>query len=517
MDPVRVPFGDYKPDLAKLANDGLTVAKNTVPISGGYTGINALVNVSEFSAIAERPRGAIAGIDARGNPYNFVGTETKLYALRTETIDATRLVGGDYGCNGDNFWEFAVFDNFVIAVNAGDAPQYFTINTADNFLKLGNPDLTNTVAPSGTSHIGIIDRFVVMGNTMNNPAEIHWSALNDPFNWPAPGSDVAVALQSDRQALSGDGGAVQRVVSGAEVGVIFQERAIWRADYRGGDVIFELNRVEPNRGLLIPAIAVPFGRNVFYLAEDGFYLFNYTESTPIGRDIIDATFLADVDTALFDRVSAVPDPDSQRIWILYPGAGHVAAGTPNKYLCYDWGLNRWSHGEITAEWLTQTVEAGVHLDSLGTPTDPNDELDNPTLYPDGGVDSAGLGSFDERQVATGGLRLGAYSVTPFRLQDFTGAGLAATLQTGRRELIAGSRSLATRARIIIDGVNPTLEVAGLRRVNATTRFGPSSRIDEDGDAPCRKDGRYHVFKVVAGTGFSDALYMDVLVQRSGNR
>jgi len=516
LQPVRVPFGDYKPDLAKLVNDGLAVANNTVPITGGYTGINALSNVTAFTAIAERPRGAIAGIDAKGNPFNFVGTETKLYSLRTETIDATRLVGGDYGCSNENFWEFAAFDNFVMAVNAGDAPQYFIINSSDNFLKLGNPDLTKTVAPYGSSHIGIIDRFVVMGNTSNDPGEIHWSALNDPFNWPDPGSAVAGAVQSDRQALSGDGGAVQRVVSGAEVGVIFQERAVWRADYRGGDVIFELNRVEPNRGLLIPAIAIPFGRNVFYLSEDGFYLFNYTESIPIGRDIIDATFMADVDTSLFDRVSAVSDPDSQRIWILYPGAGHAASGTPNKYLCYDWGLNRWSHGEITAEWLTQTVQAGVHLDTAGSIGDPNSISDDPA-FPDGGVDSGGLGSFDERQVPSGSLRLGAYSATPFRLQDFTGTGLAATLQTGRRELIPGSRSLASRVRIMIDGVNPTLEVAGLRRVNATTRFGPSTRIDEDGDAPCRKDGRYHVFKVKVGSGFSDALYMDVLCQRSGFR
>lgn len=512
---VRVPFGDYKPDLAKIANDGLSVAKNSVPVTGGYTGVNALSALPGFTALAERPRGGIAGIDPRGNPYNFTGTETKLYSLRNETVDATRLVGGAYGCSGESFWEFAVFGDYVIAVNPGDTPQYFKINTHDNFLPLGNPDLTGTVAPR-SAHIGVIDRFVMLGNTENDPSEIHWSALNDPFNWPESRTEVAVAVQSDRQQLSGDGGAVQRVIGGAEVGAIFQERSIWRADYRGGDVVFELNRVEPLRGLLIPSIAVPFGRNIFFLAEDGFYLFNYTESVPIGRDIIDRTFLADVDTALFGRVSATADPDNQRIWILYPGSGHDASGTPNKFLVYDWGLNRWSHGEITAEWLTQVVDAGVHLDTAGSIGDPNESTDDPS-FPDGGVDSGGLGSFDARQSPPGSVRLGAYSTSPYMLNEFAGAGLAASFETGRRELIPGSRATANNVRVVVDSVNPTVCVAGLRRMNEETIFSMPSRIDEDGDAPVRKDGRYHVFKIDAGSGFSNAMFMDVFCQRSGGR
>jgi hypothetical protein len=77
--------------------------------------------------------------------------------------------------------------------------------------------------------------------------------------------------------------------------------------------------------------------------------------------------------------------------------------------------------------------------------------------------------------------------------------------------------MANSVRVAIDGVNPTIEVAGLRRTNDTTVFSKATRIDEDGDAPVRKDGRYHVFRVNAPSGFSDALYMDVFCQRSGTR
>ena len=509
----RVLFGDYKPDLALLLNDGSAVAKNTVPIHGGYEGVGALADISGFSVLAERPRGAIAGIDPAGNPYNFSGTDTKLYKLEDATADVTRSSGA-YNCSEQCFWEFAIFGSagsyHVIACNPNDDSQYFTIGQSSLFKRLGNPDLTATVAPRAR-HIGIIGTFVVLGNTFDSlngqdETALHWSAVNDPFNWPDPGTEVATAVQSGRQPLAGDGGAIQRVVSGSEVGAVFQERSIWRMDYQGGDVVFGLSRVEPNRGLLIPAIAIPFGRKVFYLGEDGFYLFDYTESVPIGREIIDKTFLADVDTAFFDRVSAVPDPDNQRIWVLYPGSGN-SSGTPNKYLCYDWTLNRFSHGEIDAEWLTISVNAGLTIDS---PDNPPDDPDTD------GVDGAGLPSFDQRIANPGALKLGAYSTT-FQLQDFSGAVLAATLETGRRELTPGSRSLVTRARVLVDSVDPTVQVSGLRRTNDENKFTGATKVDEDGDAPLRKDGRYHVFRVNLPSGFTSALGMDVYYQRSGRR
>jgi hypothetical protein len=508
----RIMFGEYKPDLSLLVNDGLSVAKNTLPIHGGYDGVFALADISGFGVLAERPRGAIAGIDPAGNPYNFAGTETILYKLEDATADVTRS-GGAYNCSEQCFWEFAIFGSagryHVIACNPNDDSQYFTIGQSSLFKRLGNPDLTNTVAPRA-KHIGIIGTFVVLGNTFDSlngqdETALHWSAVNDPFNWPDPGTEVATAVQSGRQPLAGDGGAIQRVVSGSEVGAVFQERSIWRMDYVGGDVVFSLNRVEPNRGLLIPSIAVPFGRQVFYLSEDGFYLFNYTESVAIGRDVIDATFLSDIDTSFFDRVSTVHDPDTQRIWILYPGSGNTD-GTPNKYLVYDWGEQRFSHGEFDAEWLTLAVNAGLTIDSPHTTADPDTD----------GVDGAGLPSFDQRIANPGSLKLGAYSTT-FQLQDFSGAGLAATLETGRRELVPGSRALATRARVLVDAVDPTVQVAGLRRTNDANRFTSATKIDEDGDAPLRKDGRYHVFRVNLPSGFASALGMDVYYQKSGRR
>ena len=522
---VRVPYGDYKPDLSGLVSDGLEVASNTVPIQGGYDGINALSDLSAFTVLSERPRGAIAGIDSKGNPYNFVGTASKLYALLHETTDATRSAGG-YNCKGDSYWEFGAFGRHIIATQRGDVPQYYSIGAFQPFNDLGNPDLTDTVAPRA-AHLGIVGSFVMLGDTVDaingaDPSAIHWSALNDPFNWPTPGSAVAQAVLSGRQSLIGDGGAVQRIVSGAEVATIFQERSIWRAEFVGGSAVFQLDRVEPSRGLLIPAICVPFGRQIFYLAEDGFYIHDSTQSQSIGREVIDQTFLADVDTEHFGRVSATADPNSQRIWVLYPGSGN-SAGVPNKYLCYDWGLGRFSHGNLDAEWITQVVDAGVTIDHPvpGIVGDPDDTDDDPD-YPEGGVDGESVAtgdplvSFDARIAAPGALKLGAYATT-FQLQDFSGSGRAATLTTGRRELIPGFRSMASRVRTTVNAVNPTIQVAGTPRANSAASYSRASRISEDGEGHCRVDGRFHSIRTNLPGGFESALYMDVYCQQSGRR
>ncbi len=500
----RVGFGEYLPDLPSIANPGLTMAKNTVTDSAGYSGISGLSNLSAFSALSSRARGATAVVDRAGNPYNFVGTDTKLYRLFDSTFDASRTTGGVYNAVEDTRWEFATFGDIVIAVNPNDDSQYYTLGTSTEFAQLGN---TTSTAPRA-AHIGVVGSFLFLGNTfdsVNGLAEnaIHWSAIADPFNFPTLGSDAAVAVQSDRQVLEGAGGAVQAVVAGSEVGAIFQERSIWRADYRGGDVVFQLNKVDPLRGLLIPGLAVPFGRQIFYLAEEGFHLFDYSSSQPIGRDRVDRTFLADVDTAYLDRVSAVADPDSQRIWVSYPGSGNTD-GTPNKLLIYDWGLNRWSHGELTVEFLAEVAPAGVTLDSAGTVADPD------------AVDTAGLSSFDARIAGYGARKLGAYD-TSHRLSDFSGIALDATLETGRREMTPGYRSLVSSARPIVESVDPTVQVSGTSKSVAGASFGPVRTVDPNGNCSLRSDGRFHAFRVNLDGGFTNAVGMDIQFQRSAAR
>ncbi len=520
QEPQPVQFGEYLPDLSPYINPGLLKAENCVPIQGGYTSVNALANLATFTALSTRPKGAISGIDNAGNPYNFAGTQTKLYELTDATNDVTRTTGA-YNATDDANWEFVVFEDYCFAVNPNDRSQQFQIGKSTNFTELGNPTASNPTRAPKARHIGVLGTFVILGNTYDStnglgPNVLHWSAVNDPFNWPTPGSDVARAVQSDRQPLAGDGGQVQRVLAGAEVGLAFQERQVYRMDYQGGDVVFALNRLEQKRGLLVPQFCIPFGRQVFFLSEDGFYLHDYTESVSIGHERVDKTFLADFDFDHTHRASAAQNPDRKEIWMLYAGAGNTA-GVPNKWLVYNWALNRFSHGTLDAEWITEVVNAGVSIDSPGIVGDPDNTTDDPD-FPLGGVDGAGLPSFDARIAAPGSMKLGAYD-TSFKLSDFSGAGLTGTLETGRRALRPIGRSLTEKVEILVEGVSPTIQGASVSRAKdtSTLRYGHVGKIQEDGLAPVRVDGRFHSFRVSLPTGWSNALGLNVWSASSGQR
>ena len=77
----RVGFGNYAPDLPAIANPGLTIARDALPIAGGWQGRNAIKVLTGFTSLPARPRGAIAGIDSAGNPFNVAGTELTLQML----------------------------------------------------------------------------------------------------------------------------------------------------------------------------------------------------------------------------------------------------------------------------------------------------------------------------------------------------------------------------------------------------------------------------------------------------
>jgi hypothetical protein len=492
----------------------LAVAKNVVPITGGYGPQPSLAATSGYTALGLRPRGAISMIDPGGNAQNYVGTETKLYRLAGDyagTEDVTRSSGA-YNCSDRHRWEFARLGRTMIAVNPNDDPQYIDTQTGLLFNRLEG---AATDAPAGSVgvaprayHAGIVGDHLVLGNVIDGffghvPDSIWWPQIANPFHWPDIGSDAAVAAQSDRQPLEGNGGWVQRILGGAEVGIIFQERAIWRMDYRGGDVIFELTRVEPNRGLLAPGLAAAVGRYVLFCSEDGWYGFDYTSSVPVGKEVVDRHFLNDLDHDYLDRCSMEPDPEAHRIYCLYPGSGHTD-GVPNKYVCFDWSLNRWTHGEIDAEILVhQSYPPGNTLD---TGSDPDD------------VDAVGEPSFDTRQAVSGGGKLGAYD-TSFFLGQFNGAALAATLETGSLEIDLGYSTLVTLGRPVIEGGSITVEAAALRKAQSPVAWGPPYALDLDGDVAMRANGRYHRLRInIAAGGFTDAVGVDLLTYvRSGHR
>ena len=403
IQPKRIGLGDYTPDLSGFAaQNTLLKAENTLPAADGYRSMPSFEAMDE-TVLGGRPLGAIGGVDPGAVGFNFAGTSDALYRIAGNGTEAVTRDAGAYSVTGAERWEFVQRNDVVIAATYGEPMQYVRLGTPGKFQDMDVVE--DGFTPPRGRHIAAVRTHIVLGNCFDGiygavPNSIWWSSINSGIHWFKPGGDLAAADQSDRQELAGNGGWVQAVVGGGEVGAVFQEKAIWRMDYRGGSIIYSLTKVEPDRGCLIPGLAIAFGRNVFYLAEDGFYLFDYRTSQPIGKDRVNATFFSDWDSDYPDRVYGIADPDSTQIWVVYPGAGNTD-GRPNKALVYDWALNKWSHGSFEVEIICQSItpsQFSVDFDAGGAgdediDPDPEDNLSYDTDKPEaaaltlGGYDS----------------------------------------------------------------------------------------------------------------------------------
>lgn len=501
---MRLLFGQLQPDFPPLANQsGLIQAVNMVPKVGGYDPLRGLAAISGATVLTARPRGSISGLDFSGAGFMYAGEETKLWVQRDAGMVDVSASGG-YALGPADRWSFTKFQNRIYAATITQDIQQHAIGTNDAFVSLPR------FAPRAR-HIATVGNFLMAGNIYDaedgpQPESIRWSAIRDALTWPRFGSDDAVQVQADRQPLEGGGGWVQDVVGGADVGVVFQERAIHRLDYVGGSAIFNITRVEVGNGMLIPHSGVSFKRAVFYIAEDGFRVFDLTTSHPIGKDRMSQEFLGDFDSQYPDRIETGKDPDRTVIWTIYPGAGNTG-GRPNKAILWDYELNQFTTLELELEGLiVNATSTAASIDAVEVlPGDPDD------------VDLAGgENSFDDRPQAFGSSRMGAFDST-FLASDFSGDLLEGLIETGDLEGAPGRFFFMESARPLVDGRKVEISIAEMETRLDDVVFGPYTPMDSDGKIPLRSDARYHRLRIKMPAGWQDAVGLDIGGVESGMR
>lgn len=490
-----IPFGEWLPDLPALDNPGATIARNVIPDVKSYRSFPSLAQYS--TALDSRAQGAIIARDAAGNYYNYAGSSVRLYTLSTLTWNNVTRLAGDYTTDTSDYWEFTQFGSIVIGVNGSnaDVPQAITVGAA-NFADLAG-------APPRAKHIASVRDFVVMGNisaTAAEPQMIRWCAINNATSWTPDAATMA-----DFQNLPGDGGHVQKVVGG-EYGVIFQERAIYRMDWAGSPTIFQFNKIHTNIGTLAPQSVVSYRNFVFFLSEDGFYMFDGSNVKPIGQNKIDRTFFAELDLGYVYRIHAAIDPVRKLVCWAYPANGNVG-GNPNRILFYHWGANRWSRVEdVNIQLLFRNATTGVTLEGLDA-ANPNIDL---MLIP-----------LDSSQWAGGTYQLGAFE-SNHRLSIFNGSAMSAVVETGEYQLYRETDALAyvTEVRPITEGytITATVTVATRIKNNESPTYATAIAPNSAGFASIRSTGRYHRFRLsTSGGDFDHIQGVDVTGTEDGSR
>ncbi|HEY1544977.1 MAG TPA: hypothetical protein VGG01_21475, partial [Xanthobacteraceae bacterium] len=333
-----VPFGEYRPDISDYAAAYTDQVANALPRGDGY---GPMQDFAAYSAgLPGACRGFFKAIKTDGSTAIFAATATKLYQLNNtnQTWSDVSLGAGSYSAvSASDQWQFVQYINFVIAVQANVAPQFFDLTSSTAFGNLAG-------APPQARYIAVVGDFVVLSGLLNNPYRVQWSGLGDPTNW------TNTTNSSNFQDLP-DGGIV-RGVAGGEFGNIFQDTAIRRMIYApGSPVIFQIERISDDRGLYAPYSLIRSGDRIFFLGAQGFQQMDpggYPAA--IGKERVDRTFFADLDKGNLQLVLGASDPKNNRVfWAYKSNAG--AAARFDKLLVYDYVLARFTPIVLSGEFL----------------------------------------------------------------------------------------------------------------------------------------------------------------------
>lgn len=486
----KIPLGEWLPDRPVYQNPGLLEAKNCIPIDDNYRDFASIQTTGDALAASAVPVGAFAAIDNNGDPDTYVGTLTTLVEkVGTTWADRTPA---PYTTASNGRWHFSQFDTYVIATNYDDVPQRKVVGSASNF-----QDLATTGTAPNARVVGIIGRFAFLGDIDDGtqyPYAVQWSAIDDVTNWPTPASISARTVQSGREYLDASYGAVTAIAGGKFYGLVFQKRAITRFTYIGGDVVFQVDTFERERGCWSADSMVQIGNVCRFLAADGWYATDGQTVIPIGDGKIDRTFFLAFNQENIRLLTHTIEWQSKCIFWSYPTAS-AAANTCDRVLIYNFARDRWSWAENTTQILIRSFTQSTSLEELDA------------IY--GDLDSIPV-SLDS-VLFQGGIPT-AVGFAGGKLGNFSGSKLTARFETGELDGNAFGRVFIRGLRPLVTG-SPTSIQCSLSVRDTQDGAGPSfstavSRTTRTGVCDFRTQGRFISTRMDVAGGFDRAIAIE---------
>lgn len=473
----KLNFGEWLPDQPGVSGS-LTEAKNVYPIASGYAPIPSSVDYS--GAAAEDLNNIVAGKNA-GSSYLFAGSSTKLYLFDTgdQGLDDVSKSGG-YTTPSGGRWNFAQFGSVMLAANDDEKIQAWTLGTSTQWADV------SASAPIA-KYITVVRDFVVSANIGGGvyPNRVQWSDINDETDWVS-----GVTSQADFQDLP-DGGEI-RGITGGEFGLVLTERNIHRMTYVGSPFFFQFDAISRGLGCLEGNSVTQYNGLTYFLSDDGFYVCNGQNVTPIGAEKVDRFFFDDCDINKLSSLSAAVDPVRALVIWCYKNV----SGTTS-LIVYNWQIQRWSYGMTVADRVASALTSGVTLENL-------DDF--------GTVDSI-LTSWDDRVWEGGDLLLAGTRGT--KVVTFTGPNSDSSITTG--DIGGDQATFVSMVRPIVDNGSSNVSVASRNTLDASISYGNAVATNSDGRSPQRSRGRYHRIKFAPTGTWSSAVGFEIELAQAGTR
>ena len=479
MATTKLTFGEWMPDQPSVSG-ALTDAKNVVSQAIGYGPFPTPVTFSTSNA-AEDLTSLYAAKQPDGNTALFAAGASKIYSV-SGVGGITQVKTGMTTGSNDRV-RFTQFGKVVISCNNADKLQAWTLGTSTSFADL------SATAPIA-KFITVVRDFVVCANTLETTQQqyrVRWSAINDETDWTEN-----VNTQSDYQDIP-DGGQIVGI-RGGEFGLVLLERAIHRMTYVGTPFIFQFDNISRGKGCMVSGSIAQYQGVTFFLSDDGFYLCDGQNVTPIGAEKIDRFFLQDASEADYKTMSAAVDPIRKLvIW------NYKTVNGNRSVIIYNFKTQKWTYGDAGTDYLAEASTSSATLEQLDTLSASIDALTT---------------SLDSQLFVGGKYFLGGTLAT--RVMTYTGASQTGVIATG--DLDIGANSVVTLARPIVDNGSATVAIASRTLLNQGVSFNTAVAASTENRVPLRSAGRYHRLKVTpTGDNWDNAISVDVDVTPQGVR
>lgn len=461
---MNVVFKEWLPDLPELNNPGLIEASNVLPSDGGYTPFLPLNN-AYGTAPAAVVGAFVCNGATKGSSDVYVSAGLKYYKTNDTGPGPYTTLGS---LTAGQFGVFTQIENIVFAA-AGDAHKL-----AQNTIGSLSPFAAITAAPYADA-IGVVGQFLVAGGLYADAGAgtieaiksnyIQWSSIDQPLEWPTPGSDTAIASQSGEQALYEQNGPVFAIHGGDQYGLIFQRGAITRMTYIGGVAVFQFDLIDNTQGLFYKNGSVKVGNLVYFISSLGFCRTDGSQVQRIGEGKVD------------------------QHWFNNPGTNTVTCAWDAAL-----GLVRFGNGSYVYHYNPNTGNWTVATQSHTFLITPAPNLGN-------------------RQYA-----LGFNSSSPPILGIFAATAGSAVFTTGEFEPSPGGFSRIKGVKpLVADAATMTVAIGTRNDLNSsvsyTSEVTPTTRT---GYSDFRSEARYMRARVTITGSFTKAVGIDALVEQSGN-
>ncbi|MHC4988926.1 MAG: hypothetical protein ACYTFX_10605, partial [Planctomycetota bacterium] len=241
------------------------------------------------------------------------GTNAPSTLAEWDTTDS----GGGFSNRGDssgatssasvsdvNGWSIRVYQSEYTAVSTADGIN-FEIDCIEIIVDYNTTEPSPPGGGAASSTVKIIPTpetaiwglciaqvrdFAVLGGLMSDRYSIRWNALGDPTDWPVPNTDDARSKQSGQQAFPTQFGNVTAISSGDFYAYVFQERAVTKMTYVGGDIVFAFDTFEEDRGCRRQGRMVQIDDKIFFQSDRGYHVLENDQITDIGFGAVDDNY-----------------------------------------------------------------------------------------------------------------------------------------------------------------------------------------------------------------------------------